>query len=107
MVDKDTNTPIDEGKEAQGLKAKRKLKLNIPVSNQNEPVLKFDQETSTFLLQGDIKQRDETDTNSSSVTKAANKFFGKEQLMNFDFEGQFYSIRARNNGKFMEDKVNS
>lgn len=96
-----TSTQRDQN----SFKAKRKLKLALPVANETEPSLTFNQSTSTFILEGQIAQADETDINSSSVSQARRNFFPKDRRMNFDVKGQYYYIRGRDNGKFMEDKV--
>lgn len=85
-----------------GVKAKRKLQkiqLNIPEQIQAELPLTFNQEISNYQAQLSAKKA-EVNSSRSSV-----KGFPKDQFKDFDFEGQYYCIRGRNNGKAMQDKV--
>lgn len=101
----DTDATLSTELKQGGLKSKRKLQLSIPMAKDPDTMLIFNQDTSSYQLQGECKQGDDTDTNTSSVSKMTNKFFPKEQLMNFDFEGQYYCVRGRSNGKTMQDRV--
>ena len=106
MQDNSSIATTSTQRDQESLKAKRKLKLALPIAKESEPSVTFNENTSAFVLKGDIAQADATDIHSSSVTLAKRRnFFPQDRRMNFDTEGNYYFIRERDNGKFMEDKV--
>ncbi len=91
---------------AQGsLKAKKKLKLAIPIEENPANKLIPIEGTTSFLLIGAIKRTGEAKGSSSSASKSQKSFFKRSDSKDFDDEGRFYFVRGRNNGKIMEDKV--
>ena len=90
------------------LKAKRNLKLVIPTEETPKNKLIPLEGTTSFLLEGKVKRTDEAKGSSSSTSakRAQKSFFKRSDSKDFDDEGPYFCARGRNNGKYMEDKVN-
>ena len=108
MEDQQCGAVSSTSRDVNAFKQKKKLKLNLAMPSAHpEPMVTFDQTTSTYHLKGNLQTRDETDTHSASVSKNQKRFFTNQEGTNPDYNTPIYSIRERSNGKFMEDKVQS